>query len=65
MKVRLVLEADIEDVPDKLIDELRQLIAENPALVAFNIASAEVKWSKDELQTNSWAQGSSESEGRS
>lgn len=58
MKVRVVMEANAENDTDKLIDELRQLIAENPALLAFNIISADVKWTKDELKTNTWATGS-------
>lgn len=65
MKVRVVLEAEIEDLPDKLIDELRQLIAENAALAKFQISDAVVKWTKDELATKSWATGRSGSEGSS
>ena len=52
MKVKIVLEADIDDDHWKLMQELRKVIAENEALAAFKIIDGQVKWVKEELATN-------------
>lgn len=52
MKVKIVLEADVEDNPQKVIQELRKLIAENEALADVKITGGQVVWSKEELRTS-------------
>jgi len=52
MKLKVVLEAQIEDDPQKIIQELRKLIADNESLVELKITGGQVQWEKNELTTS-------------
>jgi len=57
MKFKIVLEAQIEDgphkiVPEKIMRELRTLIGENEVLADLKITGGQLQWEKQELVTS-------------